>query len=71
MDTQTTITLLTIAVLLLSTVMVVILGTIIVILLKVRKIAQKIDAVMKNVSAASEWLTPAKVLGQLANLFTK
>ena len=71
MDTQTTITLLTIAVLLLSTVVVVILGIVIAILLKVRKMTQKFDAVMQNVAQASEWLTPAKVLGQIANLFRK
>jgi hypothetical protein len=71
MDTQTTITLLTIAVLLLSTVVVVILGITIAILLKIRKITENIDAVMQNVAQASEWLTPAKVLGQIANLFRK
>lgn len=71
MDTQTTITLLTIAVLLLSTVVVVILGIVIAILLKVRKIATKFDILMQNLSEASEWLTPAKVLGQIVSLFRK
>lgn len=71
MDTQTTITLLTIAVLLLSTVVVVILGIVIAILLKVRKITQNVDALMQNLAEASEWLTPAKVLGQIVNLFRK
>lgn len=71
MDTQTTITLLTIAVLLLSTVVVVILGIVIAILLKIRKITQNFDAVMQNLTEASEWLTPAKVLGRIANLFQK
>ncbi|MDB5187407.1 MAG: hypothetical protein JWM07_879 [Candidatus Saccharibacteria bacterium] len=71
MDTQTTITLLTISVLLLSTVVVVILGIVIVILLKVRKITANFDVIMQNLNQASEWLTPAKVLGQIANLFRK
>lgn len=71
MDTQTTITLLTIAVLLLSTVVVVILGIVIAILLKVRKITQNFDAILENVAQASEWLTPAKVLGRIVNLFRK
>ena len=71
MDTQTTITLLTIAVLLLSTVVVVILGILIAVLLKIRKITQNIDAVMQNVAEASEWLTPTKVLSQIVNLFRK
>jgi ABC-type molybdate transport system permease subunit len=71
MDTQTTITLLTITVVLLSTVMVVTLGIAIAILLKLRKIANNIDGVLQNLVQASEWLTPTKALGQIVNLFRK
>jgi uncharacterized protein YoxC len=71
METQTIITLLTIAVILLSTVMVALLAIVIVVLVKLQKIAQNLDNVMKNVAAASEWLTPAKVFGQIINLFRK
>lgn len=71
METQTIITLLTITVILLSTVMVALLAIVIVVLVKLQKIAQNLDNVLKNVVAASEWLTPAKVLGQIINLFRK
>lgn len=71
METQTIITLLTIAVILLSTAMVALLAIVIVILVKIKKIAQNLDSVLKNVVAASEWLTPAKVIGQIVNLFRK
>jgi hypothetical protein len=71
METQTIITLLTIAVILLSTIMITMLAIVIVILVKIQKIAQKLDSVLKNVVAASEWLTPAKVIGQIVNLFRK
>lgn len=71
MDMQTAVTLLTVAVILLSTVMVVLLGLVITLLLKVRKIANNLDNVLKNVATASEWLVPAKVLGQITKLFRK
>jgi hypothetical protein len=71
METQTIITLLTIAVILLSTIMITMLAIVIVILVKIQKIAQNLDSVLKNVVAASEWLTPAKVIGQIVNLFRK
>jgi hypothetical protein len=71
MESQTIITLLTITVILLSTVMVALLGIVIVVLVKLQKIAQNLDNVLKNVATASEWLTPTKVLGQIINLFRK
>lgn len=71
MDTQTVITLLTITVSLLSGIVLVMLAVIIAILLKLRKIAQSLEGVLQNIAAASEWLTPAKVIGQVINLFRK
>lgn len=71
MDTQTVITLLTITVSLLSGIVLVMLAVIIAILLKLRKIAQSLEGVLQNIAEASEWLTPAKVIGQVINLFRK
>lgn len=69
MEMQTAITLLTITVSLLSGIIIVLLAVVIAILLKLRKLAAKLDIVLQNVAQASEWLVPAKVFGQIVNLF--
>jgi hypothetical protein len=71
METQTAITLLTIIVSLLSGIMIVLLAIVIAILLKLRKLANNVDAVLQNVAQASEWLVPAKAINQIVNLFRK
>jgi hypothetical protein len=71
METETVITLLTIAVSLLSGVVLVMLAIIVAILLKLRKLAQSLESTLQNVAQASEWLVPAKVIGQVINLFRK
>ena len=71
MDTQTVITLLTIAVSLLSVGMIVLLIIVIAIVVKVRNIARSMEQTMNNLASATEWLTPAKTLGQILNLFRK
>lgn len=71
MDTQTVITLLTIAVSLLSVGMIVLLIITIAIVVKVRNIARSMERTMTNLASATEWLTPAKTLGQIIKLFRK
>jgi hypothetical protein len=39
--------------------------------LKLRKLAQSLESTLQNVAQASEWLVPAKVIGQVINLFRK
>jgi uncharacterized protein YoxC len=71
MDTQAVITLLTIAVSLLSVGMIVLLIIVIAIVVKVRNIARGMERTMNNLASATEWLTPAKTLGQILKLFRK
>jgi len=71
MDTSAVITLLTIAVVLLSVVIVGLLAAVIVILVKVQRIINCIDEITQNVAAASDWLVPAKVIGQVVKMFRK
>lgn len=71
MDTQTVITLLTIAVLLLSVGMITLLVIVIALIVKVRNIARNVERTMGNLASATEWLTPAKALSQIVKLFRK
>lgn len=71
MDTQTIITLLTIAVLLLSAMMIAVLVIAITIVVKVRRIAESVNRITDNISSASEWLVPAKVMSEVVKLFRK
>lgn len=71
MDTQMVITLLTIAVSLLSIGMIVLLVIIIALVVKVRNIARSVERTVDNLATATEWLTPAKTLGQIVKLFRK
>lgn len=71
MDTNVVITLLTIAVVLLSVVIVAMLTAVVVVLVKVQRVIKSIDIITQNVASASEWLVPARVIGQVAKLFRK
>lgn len=71
MDTQTVITLLTIAVSLLSVGMIALLVIAIALVVKVRNIARSVERTMNNLASATEWLTPAKTLSQIVKLFRK
>lgn len=70
-NTETLIVLLTIAVILLSIVIVSLLTITILVLVKLRKIAQNIDRISNNVASASDWLSPAKLFGELARAFRR
>lgn len=70
-DMHTVIVLLSIIVGLLSVVILALLATVIMLLIKVRRIAQKIDAVTTNVARATEWLSPTKVFSEIRSLFHK
>lgn len=71
MDMTVLVTLLTIAVVLLSLVIVALLVAITVVLIKLRRLINHIDTVMQNIAAASDWLSPIKVFGQVSKLFRK
>lgn len=71
MEMQTIVVLLTITVILLSLAILTLLGTAIALLIKVRKIAQSIEQVTVNVASATEWLSIAKVVGEVSKLFRK
>ena len=71
MDTQTLITLLTIAVVLLSVMMIAVLTIAVLIVLKVRQIADRVSRITDNLANASEWLVPAKVMSEVVKLFRK
>lgn len=70
-DIQTAIVLLTVLVTVLSIVMILMIVLIIILLVKLRKIADNIQTISANMASATEWLSPAKVMGQLVKLFKK
>lgn len=70
-DIQTAIVLLTVIVGILSVVIVILMGVIIALLVKLRSIARKVDTVTANVARATEWLSPTKVVSEIARLFKK
>jgi hypothetical protein len=71
MDSNTVITLLTIAVTLLSAVIIVMIIVAIVVLMKVKKMTQKLNVVLANASKATEWLAPAKLFSEARRAFHK
>lgn len=70
-DMQIVIILLSIIVGILSLVIIALLGVVIALLVKIRQVARRVDAVTANVAKATEWLSPAKVVGEIASLFGK
>jgi hypothetical protein len=71
MDIELQVTLLTITVILLSAVIIVMLAVFIAILVKIRRIMNNVDTTMQNLAQATDWLTPAKVIGTVMNMFRK
>lgn len=67
MDTATAITLLTINVIVLSVVIVLLLVVTIVLIVKLNKIAGNIQQTMSNVANITEWFSPVKLFGEIAN----
>lgn len=70
-DTQTLVTLLTIAVILLSVVIVALLVAVTVVLIKVHHLVKTVDAITTNVASATEWLSPTKVISTAVRLFRR
>ncbi len=70
-DMQTVIILLTVIVGILSIMVIILMSLIIVLLVKLRKIAQKVDYVTTNIAKATEWLSPMKIVSEIARLFKK
>ncbi len=68
-DVQTAIVLLTTLVTVLSIVMILMIVLIIVLLVKLRKIANNVQTISANMASATEWLSPAKVMGHVVKLF--
>lgn len=71
MEIQTAITLLTVIVGLLTLVIVALLAALIVFAVKLTKLIASVEDVARNVSEATAWFTPAKVLGTIVKLFNK
>lgn len=71
MDVDVLVTLLSVAVILQSVVIVALLVIMTLVLVKVHRIAKNMDAIMGNLAHATEWLTPTKVIAQVAKLFRK
>ena len=69
MESDTVITLLTIAVSLLSLVIIGLLTAAIVLLVKVRQMAKKLNVVLANASKATELLSPAKLFYEARRAF--
>jgi hypothetical protein len=67
MDTATAITLLTINVIVLSVVIVLLLVVTIVLIVKLNKIAGNIQQTTSNVANITEWFSPVKLFGEIAN----
>lgn len=70
-DMQTVIILLSVIVGILSLVIIALLGVVIALLVKARQIAQRVDDVTTNVAKVTEWLSPAKFVGEIASLFNR
>lgn len=71
MDSNTVITLLTVAVTLLSAVIIVMLTITVVVLIKIKKMTQKLNIVLANAAKATEWLAPAKLFSEARRAFHK
>lgn len=69
MDTNVLITLLTIAVILLSVVIIAWLAMVTIVLIRVRRILRQVEAITLNITAATDWLSPAKLIGYVSKLF--
>jgi hypothetical protein len=41
------------------------------VLVKLRQVASNLDRITNNVASATDWLAPAKVVGEIAKLFRK
>ncbi|MDO4713024.1 MAG: hypothetical protein Q4B05_03950 [Candidatus Saccharibacteria bacterium] len=70
-DMHTVVILLSVLVGLLSILSLIMMGVIIALLVKVRRIAHKVDTITGNIARATEWLSPAKVFGEIRQLFHK
>lgn len=68
-DTNVLITLLTIAVILLSLVIIIWLTVLTMVLVKVRRVLRQVEMIAGNIAAASDWLSPAKVIHHISKLF--
>lgn len=71
MESNTVITLLTIAVTLLSVVIVGLLVAAIVVLVKVRQMTKKLNVVLANAAKATEWFSPSKLFYEARRAFHK
>ena len=69
METATAITLLTINLIVLSVVIVLLMIVTIVLIIKLSKIANSIQQTTTNVASITEWLSPAKVFGEIVKVF--
>ena len=69
METATAISLLTINVIVLSLVILVLLVIVIVLIVKLNKLVTNMQHVSENVAKATEWFTPTKLIGEVAQLF--
>lgn len=70
-DSSTIIILLTITVIILSVVIVALLATVTFLLLRLNRIAKNIEAVSSHIVEATEWLSPAKVIGTVVSAFRR
>jgi hypothetical protein len=71
MESNTVITLLTIAVTLLSVVIIGLLVAAIIVLVKIRQMAKKLNIVFENAAKATEWFSPAKLFYTARRAFHK
>ena len=67
MDVATAITLLTINVIILSVVIILLLAVTIILIIKLNKIANNIQQTTSNVASITEWFSPVKLFGEIAN----
>ena len=70
-EVQTAIILLSIITVILSVVVIVLIGIIIAILFKLRQLIARIDNIASNISDATEWLSPIKIVKSIKKLFNK
>lgn len=68
-DVQLIVTLLTITVILLSAVIVTLIVALIVLIVKLNRTVKAIERTFRNAAAITEWLTPAKLVGELLGAF--
>ena len=70
MEVQTAITLLTINLIVLSVVIILLLVVTIILIVKLNKVAKNVQQTTANVAHITDWFSPVKVFGEIANLFT-